>query len=206
MRRMCYERSDNQGPVDAQEPAHILPCVYSLIALVFNVSALIVVMMAAGIPRVALAFDEQCKWDLLAGALPYTALQLVLSKYVLGLMATLSTVLLAITVWLAKILLNVAQQSFIELMVYIAAGMVVNLLLQGISLPLILRIGAERGCLLGLSAVTLALLVLLIIAAAGAYNGPAVIVIISALAFIAVAVYLVSIPLSLRAYRLRYRT
>ena len=206
MRRMRYERSDNQGPVDAQEPAHILPCVYSLIALVFNVSALIVVMMAAGIPRVALAFDEQCKWDLLAGALPYTALQLVLSKYVLGLMATLSTVLLAITVWLAKILLNVAQQSFIELMVYIAAGMVVNLLLQGISLPLILRIGAERGCLLGLSAVTLALLVLLIIAAAGAYNGPVVIVIISALAFIAVAVYLVSIPLSLRAYRRRYRT
>ena len=178
----------------------------ALIALVFNVSALIVVMMAAGIPRVALAFDEQCKWDLLAGALPYTALQLVLSKYVLGLMATLSTVLLAITVWLAKILLNVAQQSFIELMVYIAAGMVVNLLLQGISLPLILRIGAERGCLLGLSAVTLALLVLLIIAAAGAYNGPEVIAFISALAFIAVAVYLVSIPLSLRAYRRRYRT
>ena len=57
--------------------------------------------------------------------------------------------------------------------------------------------------MLGLSAVTLALLVLLIIAAAGAYNGPAVIVIISALAFIAVAVYLVSIPLSLRAYRRR---
>ena len=177
-----------------------------MIALVFNVSALIVVMMAAGIPRVALAFDEQCKWDLLAGALPYTVLQLVLSKYVLGLMATLSTVLLAIAVWLAKMLLNVAQQSFIELMVYIAAGLVVNLLLQGISLPLILRIGAERGCLLGLSAVTLALLVLLIIAAAGAYNGPVVIVIISALAFIAVAVYLVSIPLSLRAYRRRYRT
>ena len=177
-----------------------------MIALVFNVSALVVVMMAAGIPRVALAFDEQCKWDLLAGALPYTALQLVLSKYVLGLMATLSTVLLAIAVWLAKMLLNVAQQSFIELMVYIAAGLVGNLLLQGVSLPLILRIGAERGCLLGLSAVTLALLVLLIIAAAGAYNGPAVIVIISALAFIAVAVYLVSIPLSLRAYRRRYRT
>ncbi len=177
-----------------------------MIALVFNVSALIVVMMAAGIPRVALAFDEQCKWDLLAGALPYTALQLVLSKYVLGLMATLSTVLLAIAVWLAKMLLNVAQQSFIELMFYIAAGLVVNLLLQGISLPLILRIGAERGCLLGLSAVTLALLVLLIIAAAGAYNGPEVIAFISALAFIAVAVYLVSIPLSLRAYRRRYRT
>lgn len=178
----------------------------ALIALVFNVSALIVVMMAAGIPRMALAFDEQCKWDLLAGALPYTVLQLVLSKYVLGLMATLSTVLLAIAVWLAKMLLNVAQQSFIELMVYIAAGLVVNLLLQGISLPLILRVGAERGCLLGLSAVTLALLVLLIIAAAGAYNGPEVIVIISALAFIAVAVHLVSIPLSLRAYRRRYRT
>lgn len=100
-----------------------------MIALVFNVSALVVVMMAAGIPRVALAFDEQCKWDLLAGALPYTALQLVLSKYVLGLMATLSTVLLAIAVWLAKMLLNVAQQSFIELMVYIAAGLVGNLLL-----------------------------------------------------------------------------
>ena len=74
--------------------------------------------------------------DLLAGALPCTVLQLVQSKYVLGLMATLSTVLLAIAVWLAKMLLNVAQQSFIELMVYIAAGLVVNLLLQGISLPL----------------------------------------------------------------------
>ena len=123
------------------------------------------------LPRVALAFDEQCKWDLLAGALTCTVLQLVLSKYGRGLMATVSTVLLAIAVWLAKMLLNVAQQSFIELMVYIAAGLVVILLLQGRSLPLILRIGAERGCLLGLSAVTLALLVLLIIAAAGAYNG-----------------------------------
>jgi len=49
------------------------------------------VVYAGMMPYTALAYDERCKWDVLAGMMPYTKRQIVLSKYVLGYLFVLGT-------------------------------------------------------------------------------------------------------------------
>ena len=41
------------------------------------------IIYAAMLPLTALAYDERSKWDVLAATMPYSPLQIVLSKYVL---------------------------------------------------------------------------------------------------------------------------
>ena len=79
-----------------------------------------------------------------------------------------------------------------------------NLLLQGTTLPITLRMGAERGRLLimGVAALVVVFLGLLMIDVDTESLSR---VLSGSLIFIAVMVYLLSIPLSLRAYRRRYR-
>ena len=83
-------------------------------------------------------------------------------------------------------------------------GLSANLLLQGTTLPITLRMGAERGRLLimGVAALVVVFLGLLMIDVDTESLSR---VLSGSLIFIAVMVYLLSIPLSLRAYRRRYR-
>ncbi len=175
-----------------------------LFALVPSTGAMMALVLAAVVPKAALAYDEQCKWDLLAGALPYTVPQLVLSKYALGLIATLGAAVLVTMAWLVESLFIELPQPFGQLAVYILVGLSANLLLQGTTLPITLRMGAERGRLLimGVAALVVVFLGLLMIDVDTESLSR---VLSGSLIFIAVMVYLLSIPLSLRAYRRRYR-
>ncbi len=175
-----------------------------LFALVPSTGAMMALVLAAVVPKAALAYDEQCKSDILAGALPYTVPQLVLSKYALGLIATLGAAVLAAMAWLVESLFIELPQPFGQLAVYISVGLSANLLLQGTTLPITLRMGAERGRLLimGVAALVVVFLGLLMIDVDTESLSR---VLSGSLIFIAVMVYLLSIPLSLRAYRRRYR-
>lgn len=176
----------------------------ALFALVPGTGAMMALVLAAVIPKATLAYDEQCRWDQLAGALPYTVPQLVLSKYALGLIATLGAAALAVAAWQVEALFIELAQPYGQLALYLAAGLGANLLLQGITLPITLRMGSERGRLLmmGVAALVVVFLGLLMIdvdaaQVKGALSG--------ALMVGAIAVYLLSIPVSLRAYRRRHR-
>lgn len=47
------------------------------------------IMYASMLPFTALSYDEQAKWDYLAEMMPYRRRDLVLSKYIIGILATL---------------------------------------------------------------------------------------------------------------------
>ena len=49
---------------------------------------------AAMLPITALAYDERSKWDELAAMMPYSVRELVLSKYILGLLCFIAMIVI----------------------------------------------------------------------------------------------------------------
>ena len=99
------------------------------------------IIYAAMLPLTALAYDERSKWDVLAATMPYSPLQIVLSKYVLGLLGVL-----------ASLALMLASQSIInpdrfdrETLFLLLTTAGVGVLLLVLSLPLAFHFGVEKG-------------------------------------------------------------
>ena len=120
--------------------------IYLLVMLAISVfngdfGNIFIVIWAALLPYTAIAYDERSKWDVLAATMPYSPLQIVLSKYVLGLLGVL-----------ASLALMLASQSIINpgrfdletlLLLLTTAG--VGVLLLVLSLPLAFHFGVEKG-------------------------------------------------------------
>ncbi|MEG0779672.1 MAG: ABC-2 transporter permease [Oscillospiraceae bacterium] len=98
------------------------------------------VVYAAMLPYTTLAYDERSKWDVLAGMLPYTTRDMVLSKYVLGYLATGGALLVTA---LGKLILPFSgnRESLAALLPVFA----VALLLLAVTLPFMFRFGVEKG-------------------------------------------------------------
>ena len=165
------------------------------------------VMMACMMPMTALAYDERSHWDRLAASMPYTTAQLVLSKYLMGLMLMLCSVALGIIALPLQRLVN-PDVSLPELLSVSLGALGAGMLIQGVLLPVMFRFGTEKARLFML---VLMGAVFAGIAALGqaqdalrsfmeGMNGGAV---AAVLAGLAATVYLVSMPLSIRAYRRR---
>lgn len=88
----------------------------------------------------ALSYDERCKWNSLAAAMPFTSTQLVVSKYLLGLIGVGCTVLLAV---LGTLLL--APRALSENLMSIALCAAAGLVMMSLSLPIMYRFGTEKG-------------------------------------------------------------
>ena len=91
-----------------------------------------------------LAYDEQGKWDVYSGTLPYTKAQLVSVKYLMSLL-TQGAVLL-----LAAVLQAVAMSrsgSFLleEYLALLASLVMLSCLSTSLSLPFMFRFGVEKG-------------------------------------------------------------
>ena len=165
------------------------------------------VMMACMMPMTALAYDERSHWDRLAASMPYTTAQLVLSKYLMGLMLMLCSVALGIIALPLQRLVN-PDVSLPELLGVSLGALGAGMLIQGVLLPVMFRFGTEKARLFML---VLMGAVFAGIAALGqaqdalrsfieGMNGGAVAAVLAGLAATA---YLVSMPLSIRAYRRR---
>lgn len=165
------------------------------------------VMMACMMPMTALAYDERSHWDRLAASMPYTTAQLVLSKYLMGLMLMLCSVALGIIALPLQRLVN-PDVSLPELLSVSLGALGAGMLIQGVLLPVMFRFGTEKARLFML---VLMGAVFAGIAALGqaqdalrsfieGMNGGAVAAVLAGLAATA---YLVSMPLSIRAYRRR---
>ena len=165
------------------------------------------VIMACMMPMTALAYDERSHWDRLAASMPYTTAQLVLSKYLMGLILMLCSVALGIIALPLQRLVN-PDVSLPELLSVSLGALGAGMLIQGVLLPVMFRFGTEKARLFML---VLMGAVFAGIAALGqaqdalrsfieGMNGGAVAAVLAGLAATA---YLVSMPLSIRAYRRR---
>ena len=107
------------------------------------------------LPGTALAYDEQSKWDTMAAMMPYSIRQLVVSKYLLGLLCFVAgTILLCVQRLVAGTLFTAETAS-----VFCTALLTV-LLLQALTLPMSIRFGVEKGRILLMAVVALGVVAL----------------------------------------------
>lgn len=104
------------------------------------------IMYASMMPITTMAFDEQAKWDSFAAMMPYKKRDLALSKYVVGLGALLLICVLEVA---AILVIGTLQgQPLIALqgnLITVCLIAVMGTLLMSLNLPIIFKMGAERG-------------------------------------------------------------
>ena len=99
----------------------------------------------AMLPFSAMAYDERSKWNRLAAMLPYSDVQLVLCKFILGWLSVLGATLLAAVAQFAAILIRGAQAELDTMLLTLMVSASVSLILLALSLPFLYRFGVERG-------------------------------------------------------------
>lgn len=117
-----------------------------LLILVFSVVSstyqnIFAVVYASLIPYIAIAYDEKSKWNRMAAMMPYSVRDIVCSKYVLGLIFSAGTLILAVLIRFA--ICTVRAESFSAEMFVL--GFIGAMLIMDISLPLMFRFGVEKG-------------------------------------------------------------
>lgn len=133
------------------------------------------IIYAAMLPITAMAYDERSKWNQLAAMMPYSARDLVLSKYLLGCGTVGATFVLILIARLVAGAVSGQPPEGAELMsIFITAN--AALIIQAVNLPLMFRFGVEKGRMLLL--VLVAVLVMAAMASASlladlAGNAPA---------------------------------
>ena len=140
--------------------------VFFLLVLVFsltpsNFQEVFAVVYVAMIPYTIFAQDEASKWNDLASMLPYSTRDIVGSKYLLG---GLSIVLSMVFSTLARCVWALAASRPMEPGITLTAGCGAVLIMD-LSLPLLFRFGAEKGRMM------MVLMVALVCGGAGALSG-----------------------------------
>lgn len=104
------------------------------------------IMYACMLPVTALAFDEQSKWEYYAEMMPYRRQDIVLSKYAIGFLATLVVTLIQLVSVLACHLIGIDCALTLQAHLgMVLSFLLCGLLLMAINLPIIFRIGSEKG-------------------------------------------------------------
>lgn len=101
-------------------------------------------IMSSMIPMTLVAYDEQSKWNLTSLAMPCSRAQLVSVKYLMGLLTGLGVVLA--TAVIQAIRLNLEGSFLLDTWLGIVCLVfVVSCVTPALSLPLIFKLGAEKG-------------------------------------------------------------
>lgn len=165
-----------------------------------------VVAWASMLPFTTVGYDEQCKWNKLAAMMPYSKLELVLSKYLLGWLCILSAAALALTLPILTYPLfqrfggwSAARPAPLTVFLSLCAAACV----LAVTLPPLLYFGVEKGRMVTL------LMIALVCGASGAVStlldggGTLPISAAALLPVLAAALTAVSVPLSIRLYARR---
>lgn len=101
-------------------------------------------MLCGMIPVTLISYDERFRWQQYSAALPCTRRQLVVSKYLIGLISELAAIVLTGTAHAVKAL---AVGSFVprSLLSLLAVAFFAALTFPSITLPFIFKFGAEKG-------------------------------------------------------------
>ncbi|MCM1227416.1 MAG: ABC-2 transporter permease [Clostridium sp.] len=102
------------------------------------------VLLCGMIPVNLLGYDEKHKWLQYSAALPYTKLQIVTSKYLIGLITQLVMMLITGVIMLIHIGMNgsIRIDEFFASMLTILN---VSMITSSISLPFVFKMGVEKG-------------------------------------------------------------
>lgn len=102
------------------------------------------VIFCAMLPITVMGLDERVKWDRVAATMPYSRREMVISKYILGLLCILFAGVLAAAGVLVRGFLFKSVISWEEF-VGIIPVMSIGLLFQAINFPIHFKIGVEKG-------------------------------------------------------------
>lgn len=123
------------------------------------------VVYAVMLPVTALAYDDQSRWGKMAAVMPYGAGQIVLSKYILGIGSALAlyvvNIAASICITLAKGNSPEGVENQISAITMVLAA---ALLILSVNMPLLFKLGSEKGRMLNLLvtiAVALAMIALI---------------------------------------------
>ena len=99
------------------------------------------------LPLTALSYDEQARWDTYAAMMPYKKRDLVLSKYVLGLLLCGGVFALElISAGVFYLIKGSSDGLFLEEKILFPLGVMAGaLIFLAISLPIIFKLGVEKG-------------------------------------------------------------
>lgn len=106
------------------------------------------IVYAALMPLTALAYDERAKWDKLAVMMPYKPENMVVSKYLLGYISIAAACLLCLVAKYAVSVFTGTAVDSTALFAELIAVVAVALLLMALNLPLVLKMGVEKGRML----------------------------------------------------------
>ena len=96
------------------------------------------------LPVNLLAYDEQGKWDVYSGTLPYTKAQLVSVKYLMGLLTQLAVIVATgVVQWIT--MHHYGTFSMEEYLAILFKLVMLSCLSNAISLPFMFRFGVEKG-------------------------------------------------------------
>lgn len=123
--------------------------IFLILIVVFSVMpgynmAAFAIMYASFLPITALAYDERSKWDTLAAMMPYSHRQLLMSKYVLGYCTMAGAAVLA---FIVQTFLAATRHRALATEDWMALVMVmcIAVIVQAILLPVMFKVGVEKG-------------------------------------------------------------
>ena len=126
---------------------HFIAVVFVALSLVSNGNMFFVFypcLLCGMLPVNLLGYDERSRWMQYSGTMPYTKAQIVSGKYVIGLLAQL-TILLVMGV--AQAVKMMIADDFVlgEFAVLMLLMLIVSTLTSSIPLPFIFKLGVEKG-------------------------------------------------------------
>lgn len=101
-------------------------------------------LLCGMIPVTLLGYDERSRWTEYSGTMPYTRAQIVSGKYLIGLFAQLTAILLMGIVQGIRIKIS-QDYSFHDFSVLMLLMMSMAALTASIPLPFIFKLGVEKG-------------------------------------------------------------
>lgn len=101
-------------------------------------------LLCGMIPVNLLGYDERSKWQQYSETMPYTRSQIVSGKYLIGLAAQISVLILTGIAQIIRMNIN-GTFTFIEFCVFMMLLLIMSLLSSSITLPFMFKLGVEKG-------------------------------------------------------------
>ena len=157
----------------------------------------------AMLPFSAMAYDERSKWNRLAAMLPYSDVQLVRCKYILGCLSVLGATLLAAVAQFAILLIRSPQAELAAMLLTLVVSASTSLILLALSLPFLYRFGVELGRMTFIVAIVVGVVGVTLFTNAASFDlsERASSILVLLVPALAVALNAISVPLSTRLYR-----
>lgn len=104
-------------------------------------------IMACMIPVTLMGYDEQSRWDDYCDTLPCSRAEAVSAKYLTGLLTEIIAVAVSAIADAVRMIIN-SSFSLEEYMTHIALFLVIPLVMSSFMLPVIFKLGVEKGRIL----------------------------------------------------------